>query len=264
MVVEYGGLERHLDDLRLAVGVGGEVEHTRARRAQREVHLAVSRDARDVEALDIARASLAVAIYHIINGALVVLLEHTQPDDVLAHEELFGHTHHLELTITIEDDDIVDVRAVAHKLVLLQSCADEALVAVDVEFLVGLGHLAGLDGVEVANLGESLMVLAILVLEELEPRCRHLGEVGQVAVYLVDLGLDASHQLVGLLLVELQDALHLDFQESQDVVFGHLAHQLRIVRCQSVVDMLADGIDGRCLFEFLILIDALLDEDFLQ
>ena len=108
------------------------------------------------------------------------------------------------------------------------------------------------------------MVLAVFVLEELEPVGGHLGKVRQVAVYLLDFGFQTRHQFVGLVLIELQDALHLDFQQFQDVVLRYLAHQRGVVGRQAVVDMFADGIDGGCLFEFLVLIDAFLDEDLLQ
>ena len=57
------------------------------------------------------------------------------------------------------------------------------------------------------------MVFAVFVLEELEPVGRHLREVGEVAFYLLDLRLQTCHELVGLLLVELQDALHLDLEQ---------------------------------------------------
>lgn len=43
-----------------------------------------------------------------------------------------------------------------------------------------------------------------------------------------------------------------------------LADHLRVIRSQSLVDMLADGIHIGCLLEFLVLIDTLLNEDFLQ
>ena len=108
------------------------------------------------------------------------------------------------------------------------------------------------------------MVLAVLVLEELEPLCGDLRQVGEVAVDVLNLGLDAGHELVGLVLVELKDALHLDFQKAEDVVLRHLAHHLGIVWRQAVVDVLTDGVDVGSLLEFLVLIDALLDEDFLQ
>ena len=185
-------------------------------------------------------------------------------ENVLAHKKLVGHADNLVLAVAVEDDDVVDVGAVADVLVLLQTRTDETVVAVDVELLVSLRHLRGLDGVEAAYLCQSRVVLAVFVLEELEPRGRHLDEVCQVAVYLVDLGLDACHQFVGLVLVELQDSLHLDFQQSQDVVLRHLADECGVVGRQPLVDMFANGVDIRCLFELLVLIDTLLDEYLLQ
>ena len=94
--------------------------------------------------------------------------------------------------------------------------------------------------------------------------CRHLHQVSQVAVYFLYLRLDARHQLVSLLLVEFQDALHLYFQQFQYVVLRHLAHQGGVVRRQSFVNMLAYGVNVGCLLKFLVLIDAFLDEYLLQ
>ena len=108
------------------------------------------------------------------------------------------------------------------------------------------------------------MVLAVLVLEELEPVGCHLNHVGQVAVYLFNLGLDTCHQLVGLVLVELQDTLHLDFQQLEDVILCHLTYQLWVEGCQAFIDILTDGIDGWCLLEFLILIDTFFDKNLFQ
>ena len=83
--------------------------------------------------------------------------------DVLAHEDLLGHANHLVFAVFVEDDDVVDVGTVAHELVFLHARPDESLLAVDVEFLVGLGHLGGLDGVETLYLGQSRMVVAVFV-----------------------------------------------------------------------------------------------------
>ena len=108
------------------------------------------------------------------------------------------------------------------------------------------------------------MSLSVFILQELEPRSRYLYQVGQVAVNLLYLGLDAGHQLVGLLLIELQDALHLDFQQAQDIVLSYLTYQLWIERRESVVDMLANLIYVGRLLEFLVLIDTLFDEYLFQ
>ena len=108
------------------------------------------------------------------------------------------------------------------------------------------------------------MILAVLVLQELEPLGRHFHKVCQVAIDFFNLCLDASHEFIGLVLIELQNALHLDFQQLQDVVLRDLANHLRIEGCQALVDVFTHSIDIGRLFEFFVLIDAFLDEDFLQ
>ena len=257
-------VERNLDDLGLAVGVGREVADARALGAAGDVVFAVAGDGGHAEALDVVVAFRTVTVDAVVDGALVVLLVDAQPQHVLAHEELVGHAHNLELAVAVEDDDVVDVRAVADELVLLQTRADEAVGAVDVQLLVGLDHLRGFDGVEVAYLRQAGVLLAVLLLQEQEPLRRHLHKVGQVALYLLYLGTDAGHQLVGLVFVELQNALHLDFQKAQYVVLGHLAHHLRVVGCQALVDVLADGVNVGSLLELLVLVDALLYEYLFQ
>ena len=230
----------------------------------RQVDLSVAGDGWNIEALDVARAVLSIAVHHIICRTRVVLLEHLQVQDVLAHEELIGHAHHLHASVAVEDDDIVDVGAVADELVLLQSGADEALLAVDVELLRGLDDLGGLDGVEVSNLGATRMVLTIFLLDEAEPFDRDIDHVVQFVVDVLDFLLDAGDEFVGLVLVELQDALHLDFHESQDVVASDVADELLAERLQPLEQMLDNGIHVGRLLELAVLIHAFLDEDALQ
>ena len=92
----------------------------------------VASDGGDVESLDVVEARLSVAIDHIVDGTLVVLLEYIHVQHVLAHEELVRHTHHLVTSVLVEQDDIVDVRAIRHELVFLQTGADESFLAVDI------------------------------------------------------------------------------------------------------------------------------------
>ena len=226
--------------------------------------LPVAGDGGDVEALHVVESRLSVAIHYIVNGALVVLLEHIHVQHVLAHEELVRHTDHLVTAVLVEEDDIVDVRAVGHKLVLLERGSDEAVFSVDIKFLVGFHHLSSFDGVEVAELGAARIVLAVLVLQHLEPVDGIVHDVCQLEVDFFDFLLDAGDVLVGLVLVELQDALHLDFQQTEDVLLGHFAHKLRIVWSEAVVDVCAGSIHVVRLFELLVLIDAFFDEDFFQ
>ena len=104
------------------------------------------------------------------------------------------------------------------------------------------------------------MIFAILILEELEPAGRHLCEVSQVAVYLFNFCLDAGHQLVGFVLVELQDALHLNLQQTQYIVLCHLSYEGGVVGRQTLINMFTDTVDVGSLFEFLIFVNAFVIE----
>ena len=179
-------------------------------------------------------------------------------------ENLVGHLHHLVRAVLVEDDDIVYVGTVADILVLLQRCADEALLAVDVQFLVGLNHRSGGYGVEVLYLRQARMVLAVLLQDELEPFAGHLHHIGQFPIYLCQFLADAGHQFLGLVLVELQDAGHLYLHEAQDVVLGNLAHHLGIPWRQALVNPFAGLVHGLGILELLVLIDALLYEYLFQ
>ena len=86
----------------------------------------------------------------------------------------------------------------------------------------------------------------------------------QLEVDFLDVFLDAGNVLVRLVLVELQDAGHLDFHEAEDVFLRHFTHEHRIERSQAFVDVFASGIHALGLFEFLVLVDAFFDEDFFE
>ena len=74
----------------------------------------------------------------------------------------------------------------------------------------------------------------------------------------------SSDLFVGFVFIELQDALHLDFEQLKNVVFCYLTNQARIVRRQALIDMFAHLVDIRRFLEFLVFINTLFDEDALQ
>ena len=181
-----------------------------------------------------------------------------------AHEHLLAYLDDLICSVAVEKDDVVDVRAVRYELILLQTCADETFGAVDVELLVCLCHFCRLDSVEVAYLGESRMLSSVLLLKETEPLGCHLHEVCQVALDFFYLRFCACYEFVGLVLVELKDASHLDFHESEDVVLSHFAHELRIERSESFIDVFAGSIHRLGVFELASLIYAFFDENLFE
>ena len=108
------------------------------------------------------------------------------------------------------------------------------------------------------------MVGTVFVLDESEPVDGHIYHVCEVVVNGFNLSLDTGNQFISLVLIEFKDALHLYFQESQDVVSGNLADKVLLERRQSVVNMCDDSIHVFGILELLILVDAFFDEDSLQ
>ena len=102
--------------------------------------------------------------------------------------------------------------------------------------------------------------MPIFVAQELEPVGCHLHHICQVAVDLLNLCLDTRHEFVGLVLIKLQYALHLYFEEFEDIILGHLAHELGIIGSEPLVDMLAHGIHVGGLLKLAVLVYPLLDE----
>ena len=96
------------------------------------------------------------------------------------------------------------------------------------------------------------------------PFAGYFHHTSEVTLYLCYLCLYLCYEFVCLIFRELQYALHLYFHEAQYVVLGHLAHQLRVIWCQSLVDMLAGSIYRLSVLVFLVLIYTFLDEYLLQ
>ena len=129
---------------------------------------------------------------------------------------IFRHADNLVCSVAIEEDYIVNVRTVAYELVFFQSGANEAFLPVDVEFLVGLYHLVGHNGVEILYFRQTRMLFSVFLLNGLEPVAGYLHHVAQFPVNLRHLFLDASDEFVGLVLVEFE--LTVFFFRSSSVV----------------------------------------------
>lgn len=84
-----------------------------------EVIVLVARDAGDEEALHVVCTALAVLVDGVVDGAFVVAFEHVDVYDSLADEKFFLHLDHLVAAVLVEDDDVVDRRAVAEVFVFL-------------------------------------------------------------------------------------------------------------------------------------------------
>ena len=133
---------------------------------------------------------------------------------VLAYEEFVGYTYHLVTAVLVEQNHVVDIRTVGHELVFLERSTDKAVFAIDIKFFVGFHHFGCFDGVEIAEFSATRIVFAIFVLQHFVPVDSIVHNVCQLEVNFFDFLFDAGDVLVGLFLVELQDALHLDFEQA--------------------------------------------------
>ena len=256
--------EHDFQDFGFAVGIGAEPHHLGARCALCEVVFLVAGNACDGETFHVVKTLFAVAVYDVVDGACVVALEYVEVENVFTDKHLLAHLHDLVFAVFVEDDDVVDVGAVAYKLVALQSGADEALVAVDVEFLVGLDDLGRLDGVETAYGGATGIGGPVFLFQVTEPAYREVGHVGEVVVYLFDVGLDGGNLPVGLVGVEFQDAGHLYLHEAEYVVAGDFAKEILLEWVEPTVDVGHGLVHGGTLFKVFVFVDTLLDEDFFE
>ena len=257
-------VEGNLDQFSLAVGVSRKVTDPRSRCPQGDIILLVTGDGGYVEPFDIIRSGLSVPVDDIINRPFVILLEHLHVQDTLADEHLVGNADDLILAIPIEDDDIIEVGAVLHELRLLQPCTDEACLPVDVQLLVGIHHLGRHNRVEVLDFRATQMVLAVLLLQMREPLDRDTHHLAEVLVNLGYLRLDLLYQFVRLVLVELQNTLHPDFQQPEDVVPYHLTDKSLLVRFELGVDESHYLVETPCRLKLTFFINTVFDEDALQ
>ena len=63
---------------------------------------------------------LSVTINHIVNGTLVVLLEHVDMNNILSYKKFLAHLYNLVFAVLVEQDDVVHVGAVGDELVFFQ------------------------------------------------------------------------------------------------------------------------------------------------
>ena len=137
--------------------------------------------------------------------------------------------------------------------------ADEAVLAIDVQALIGGNDGGGVDLLDLVVAGAPLDALAVFFLEHLKPGDRVAGEVLEVALGLLDAGLDLLHGFLGLEAVVGGYALDADLGEADDILFGDLAAELADERFQALANFLEDAFPGRRFLD--VPVDPLLDED---
>ena len=181
-----------------------------------------------------------------------------------AYKYLLCHFRHLIRTILIKNNDVIEITTVADKLIFLQAGSNKSVGTIDVEFLISFSHSCSLNRVEVTYLCQTRMLLSVFFLQIIEPFSCDLYQISQVTGNVFQLLLDLGNQFICLILIKLKNTLHLDFKQMQQVITCHLAYEIFLERFKSFVNILESSIGVLCIFEWLSLIDALLNEDSLQ
>ena len=119
-----------------------------------------------------------------------------------------------------DGEDAVEDGAFGDEFVLAPVQADEAVLAVDIEALIGGNDLGGVDLRDLVVAGAALDPFAIFCLEHLEPRNGVTGQILEVRLGLFDPLLDLLHRLFGLEAIVRGDALDPDLRQPDDVLVG--------------------------------------------
>ena len=88
--------------------------------------------------------------------------------------------------------------------------------------------------------------------------------MGEFVVDVLDALVETRNVFLGLVAVVLDDAFHRYLKQAQQVVLGNLAVELGLEGRQSLVDVLEGALLVLGVLKFLVLVDALLDENLFQ
>ena len=108
------------------------------------------------------------------------------------------------------------------------------------------------------------MVTSVLFFQVCEPFDCDTYHLAEVLVNLGNLCLNLLNQFVSLILIELQNALHLDFQKADDVLTCYLTDKRLLVRFEFGVDEGNDFINILSCLKLTLFVDAVLNEDTFQ
>ena len=121
---------------RLLARIDLKIDNLRARGLDEQVEL-VAGDAANLELLGKRLPGRLILIDHRVEGFVAVLRQHGAPQDVAAHKHLFADARDLHGAVGHDTHHVVEDGTLLHELVLAPVEADEALLAVDIEALVG-------------------------------------------------------------------------------------------------------------------------------
>ena len=172
----------------------------------------LTNQARSIETLGHDFLGLTVPINHIIRCPLVVFAPNIYVNQILTIEIFVRHLGDAILSVFPERNHIVDVRAIADKLFLLQRRSDETLLQIGVQLHIRHRNHIGLDGIKRTNLRLPFLAHAKLLQQTLVIVHRIIHQIVQVIFHLNNIILQPLDIFVRLKTIELRNPFNFYFR----------------------------------------------------
>ena len=160
---------------------------------------------RSIEALCHHFLGLAVPINHIIRRPLIVFAPNIYVNQILAIEIFVRHLGDAVLPVFPKRNYIVDVRAIADKLFLLQRRPNETLLQIGIQLHIRHRNHIGLNGIESPNLRLPFLARTKFLEQALVIVHRVIHQIVQVIFHLNNIILQPLDIFVRLETIELRN-----------------------------------------------------------
>ena len=246
--------------------VGREPEDLGPGLALGDVVFLVAGDGSDVETLGVGDGRVAVAVNDVVGRPLVSAVEDADIDQVGPEEGLVADLGDLVEALLVDGDDLGHVGALADQgdaVFALEIHADEAGGEVGIELGVVVDHLGDGDRLEGSDFRLAREVLAVFLLDALEPVDGVFRKVIQLVLDVPHLTLDREDLLVDGFGVELGNLADRFFNQLEDVLAHDFAAEEVLVLLHPGENLVDLGVPV-ALVLFQHLVDPVLEEDALQ
>ena len=164
-----GGLKCNTNHFRFAVRISSKISNTAAGFTLRHIIFLITSYTSDKEALHIIRSASAITIDNIIDCTCIVFLEYINVQNICSDKYLLSYANNFIFTITMEDNDIIQIGAVAQELIFFETSANKALFTVNIEFFVSLNYRFNIDISEVTHLRLTRIFVSVFSFQILKP-----------------------------------------------------------------------------------------------
>ena len=105
-------------------------------------------------------------------------------DHIFANESFLYNTRYCESPVFTENYNIINIRAIAYKLIFLQAEARKSFLPVDIQFLSGCGNCRGFYTFEVAEFGLAFPACSIFFADIFVKGNHKIRQMIEVVLYL--------------------------------------------------------------------------------